>query len=165
MSPYIRFNPARASSPRASFPTPLISFSRARFPSQIVLGQTSSHSRLRFHVISCVEFLSSGSSIQLVLRVREILISNLLFYYQLKHPSHALKMAPHIDDSFISHAVETTILRLCQGITHGHIQACEPVKDYLCSVEKEQIISTMISALNAEFATFVKELRSLSSLK
>ncbi len=70
-------------------------------------------------------------------------------------------MAAHRNESFISQAVHTTTLRLFQAIHNDQLIACKAAKDYLFHSEEHQIISTMICALNANFATFVEGVSNL----
>ena len=74
-------------------------------------------------------------------------------------------MVEHKNESFISQAVHTTTLRLCQAVRNGELIACDAVNDYLFQSEEHQVVSTMICALTAELATFVEGISSLSCLR
>ena len=60
-------------------------------------------------------------------------------------------MIKYLNDSPTSAAVSKTALRLRKAIKDGQISTCEAVQEYLLCSKKEQIISAMIGALNAEF--------------
>ena len=54
-------------------------------------------------------------------------------------------------DGPTSAAVSNTALRLRKAIEDGQVSTCEAVQEYLLCSKKEQIISTMVGALNTEF--------------
>jgi len=60
-------------------------------------------------------------------------------------------MIKYLNGSPTSAAVSKTALRLRKAIKDGQISTCGAVQEYLLCSKKEQIISTMIGALNTEF--------------